>query len=196
MRKEKEENLLEKTVEFLLQGRSFNMGELSDELGVARKTLYNHFHSRDELLEKTVAYFFEVKRNQVERIIEMDMSFLDRARMLLGHLAEVIGSTEQFCTRRVLKDTEVEEMYKKSYEIIKQKVARFLTEGQEEGWVRNDAPPRTISNMFFSLILGSIHNRDSEDSYASYMTLLIWGLASDKARSSGIMMPPLPGSGT
>jgi len=195
VKKEKEERLLDRTVDYLLEGKPFTMDELSRDLGVARKTLYNHFHSREELLEKTAVHFFERERVRVESILERELPFLDRGRMLMEHLADVIGTTEQFCARRVFRDTELETLYKRSYEIIKQKVARFLAEGQEEGWVRDDASPRLISNMFFSLILGSIHNLDSEDSYASYMGLLIRGLASDKARSSGIGLPFLPGSG-
>jgi AcrR family transcriptional regulator len=192
MKKEKRDQLLEKTVEFLLEEKTFNMENLAAEIGVVRKTLYNHFKSREELLEETINYFFLSNINKMEEIIEKDQPFIQRGDLLLNHLGNLISSTERFCSHREIRDSQIEEKYRQNYDMIKHKIALFVKEGQEEGWIRSDTPLKALGHLFFSLVLGSIHNRDEVDSYSSYLLLLMQGLAGEKARANGIVPSPLP----
>ncbi|MDC7223665.1 MAG: TetR/AcrR family transcriptional regulator [Spirochaetales bacterium] len=186
MKKEKQERLLEQTVTYLLESKTFNMEGLATELGVVRKTLYNHFESREGLIRETIDYFFESNRNKMKEIIEEDLPYIKRGEMLLTHLGELIRSTERFCSHKEIRDSHVEEKYKESFVLIKQKISRFVEEGQEQGWIRSDTPLKAMAHLVFSLVLGSIHNREEEESYSSYLTLLIQGLAGEKARAIGI----------
>ncbi|MDC7220492.1 MAG: TetR/AcrR family transcriptional regulator [Spirochaetales bacterium] len=192
MKKEKKEHLLEQTVQFLLEEKPFNMENLATELGVVRKTLYNHFRSREGLIEETIEYFFRANRLKVEEIIDQDLPYLMRGDMLLKHLAELIDSTEKFCAHREIRDSDVEDMYRQSFDTIRKKISLFVKEGQLEGWLRSDTPLETMAHMVFSLVLGSIHNRSADQSYSSYLTLLMQGLAGDRARTIERDRSPLP----
>lgn len=63
----KEEIYLTKVIQlFRTEGLSLSMEEIADKIGVTKKTLYNHFENKDELIRKSLEKVLEDFRRSVD----------------------------------------------------------------------------------------------------------------------------------
>lgn len=180
----KERAILDRTVDYLLEGKPFTMADLAEELKVSRKTLYNYFESRENLLRLTAEHFFTQTGQALAERIKGKEPFLERSRMVLEELARRIERAEIICSRNALSSNQAEGLYKRIYRDLGKRIDAFIREGQTLQWVRDDLEPREISDLFVSLIIGSLHYRESSLSHEKYIAMAIQGLMSKEARKS------------
>ncbi|PVW15252.1 TetR/AcrR family transcriptional regulator [Marixanthomonas spongiae] len=58
--------------------KSVSMDDIASVLAVSKKTLYTYFDSKDLLIEKTICYIFTEHFNKIDRILEKEMSPLQK----------------------------------------------------------------------------------------------------------------------
>ena len=58
--------------------KSVSMDDIASALAVSKKTLYTHFDSKDLLIEKTIFYIFTEHFKKIDRILEKDLSPLQK----------------------------------------------------------------------------------------------------------------------
>jgi AcrR family transcriptional regulator len=191
--------ILDRTAQFLVEGSPFNMSDLARDLNISRKTLYNYFKNRSHLLQCTIDYFFEQMGSELEEKFDRDLPFLERGELILKQLADRIDRIERLCSQKVLLNSQVEIQYKRVYASIKKRVEIFIKEGQTLGWIRSELSPVNVADLYFSIIIGSLHYNESHESYGTYLVMVIQGLMSDGARKktptvlNEIGRPRLPG---
>ena len=75
--------------EFSKKGLKFTMDDVSRNLGISKKTLYNVFDSKEEMLLAVVDYCFsDIKRSEQAILVDPEMDVVDKIRNIIIVLPE------------------------------------------------------------------------------------------------------------
>ena len=131
------------------------MDELASELGISKKTLYNHFSGKAEMLELVVQDLKLEVTNGVDRImLQEELDFKEKLVSILSFTGKVLGDLEpEFLIDLKKSNPEVS----KELEDYKREAAfnRFnflLDEGIKKGYVKPDVNKSMAVLVYASLI--------------------------------------------
>ncbi len=144
------ENLLKKVNDLYTRYgiRSITMDDVSRELGISKKTLYQHVKDKNDLVDKVMMYEFSIKRSFVEK---------GNSRNAI----EDIFSLNNMINK-IIKETNPSKMYdlKKYYPVVFEKMAKLKREktmnmmiqnfrkGKNEGLYRKDFDEEILAKMY------------------------------------------------
>ena len=82
------ETILQKANDmFLTLGyKSVTMDDIAAELGISKKTIYQHFANKNELVEESALHLFEQIATGVDQIIAQDYNSIDEMFMIRNFL--------------------------------------------------------------------------------------------------------------
>ena len=129
--------------------RSVTMDEIAKHLGISKKTIYQHFKDKEEIIIQSTALYFE-KEHQVMDEIE------NGAENAVEHLFNLT-----ICLRDRIKNTntsvffDLKKYYQKAFEkyksykhdVIFNSVLKNLRRGIEEGLFRSDINPEILAYL-------------------------------------------------
>ncbi len=129
--------------------KSITMDDLCRELGISKKTLYQHVDDKQDLIRKVIGHEIEMQRNAMEKMFRSEMNAIDELMHVNKyiHLSQSIHSpTFYFDLKKYYPDIYnewIEYKRKKMYEMI----MRNLKKGIAEGLFRKDMDARIISKL-------------------------------------------------
>jgi AcrR family transcriptional regulator len=85
---------------FKVKGLTLNMEEIAQNLGITKKTLYNNFSSKQELIGTVVNYFYSELDNKIQQSIQKSTNAIES----FFDIAEVISTEIGKCGTLLLKD--------------------------------------------------------------------------------------------
>ncbi len=151
-----EQRIIDSTVKQIKQFglRRFTMDDIARDLGISKKTLYNHYPSKNELLRAVVEWVEEQERTITDQALAGAVSWLERLDAVL--------SVYSFANLPYRLMNEVNQSYLGELEGIsrighyKSSVLReILQEGLEIGKLKPEINPEviilTLDKMFFTL---------------------------------------------
>lgn len=129
--------------------KSITMDDLCRELGISKKTLYQHVEDKNDLIRKVIDYEIEMQREAMEKMFRSEMNAIDELMHVNRqiHLSQSIHSpTFYFDLKKYyppIYNEWVEYKRKKLYDMI----IRNMEKGVEEGLYREDMDARIISKL-------------------------------------------------
>ena len=167
--------------------RSFTLESLATEIGIARKTIYNHFPGRETLVEAAFLYDAELWVAEVQRIVESRLqSFTDKASLLMKLTADRLRERgEVFAQaagvrRQLLRDQNAETFR----DVVIGPLTRLLSEGVTSGHIRKDIDLELVSRGLLNVILGHDSRAgDRSDALAAILSEMLY------AMSVGVLTP-------
>ena len=83
-------SILKSTIKvFNKKGLKLTMDDVTDYMGISKKTIYKYFDSKEQIFEQIVDYIFDdIKRREKEIISEEGLSLEARTRKLLSAFPE------------------------------------------------------------------------------------------------------------
>lgn len=177
---------------FLAKGFSkVTMDELVQQLGISKKTMYQHFHSKDELLDAAVEWqMLEVSSN-IRTITQSSDDFVTKLYSMwqyIGHFVCHISSQFRDDIRRFRPDIwkRIEEMRRK---MILGNFSKMIDEGIRLGLVRDDLSKDAMVLMYLSAIQGVVNPEtlaqypfSIEDAFRTIMRIYLDGILTESAR--------------
>lgn len=146
------QNILNKAEKlFLTLGiRSVSMDDISRQMGISKKTLYQYFDNKDELVKTVIESHVEREQEEMETISNEAQNALDEL-YLIGH--KVINNIKDV-SASTLHD--LQKYYRSSFEILMEKQNHFIynffikniKRGIYEGHYRDDLNPDIIARIF------------------------------------------------
>ena len=155
MDKKRNEIIDKSAMIFLRHGiRSVTMDDLARELGVSKKTFYNYFKDKDDLVTRIVSTLIE--RNQVA--CEIGRLKSETAIDALMNISEF--STRLFTEIHSSVFYDLQKYYPEAWKIIKDHRFEFVSEqitqniirGQEEGLYIAELDPKIMSGIHLSIV--------------------------------------------
>lgn len=147
------ENILEKAKElFLKHGvKTIGMDDIANALHISKKTIYQHFSSKDELVKITLEHFSELAFEKVNNLIGKCETPIHEHYEIEYAINDFLGKDSDSVCFFQLKKYYPEldyELYQKKYDNIKKLVSQNLTEGIKMGLYRAEIDKDFISSQF------------------------------------------------
>ncbi|HUL43524.1 MAG TPA: TetR/AcrR family transcriptional regulator [Bacteroidota bacterium] len=180
------------------RGRFFSSGfskvtmdELSQELGISKKTMYQQFPSKDDLLDQTIEWQIIEMTGSIRQIFESSDDFITKLSAMwdaFGHMACRINKAFLDDVRRHRPDLwkRIEEVRKKN---IIENFALMIDEGISRGLIRQDVNKEVVILMYLSSIQGVVnpeslaqYSFSTEDALKTIFRVCLDGILTDKAR--------------
>ncbi len=183
---DRKSEILEEVLNRLLEGASLTVIELVDELSISRKTLYNYFSNREELLAQVTELYFDRLENTIARIINSEKSCHDRGRELFAILPKTVQQVELLSRHRA-KDIDFMRSFNfRSYSRLKALITEYMEEGQRSGIIKSGIVAHRVADLFFTLLKGNVYFGDqlscdsAEQRFHDYTRIIIVGLFNSK----------------
>jgi AcrR family transcriptional regulator len=140
---------------FLRHGiKSVTMDDLARELGMSKKTIYNHFKDKDELVKSIVS-----------TLIERNRTACESGRIKAENAIEALMNISEYSTRLFTEIHtsvffDLQKYYPEAWSIIKQhrlafvsnQITQNIIRGQEEGFYISELDPKIMSGIHLALI--------------------------------------------
>ena len=143
---------------FLAHGFSrVTMDRLSADLGVSKRTLYQHFDSKEQLLYAVVTRFLEETSASVEAIIgRRESDVLDRLAALMDYMSRRLAGVSLVFLEEL--ERHAPDMWSEVQEFRRRRIAENFLKlyrlGRRQKLFAPDPDPRLSTQLFLSLVQG------------------------------------------
>ncbi len=171
--------------------RSISMDDIARHLSVSKKTLYQHFADKEDLITLVMETHIEINKKQYEAITENASNAIDE-------LAQI-----SVCLRKDMSETnpsvlfDLEKFHPKAWTVwlnhknkyIRESVVRNIKQGIEEGYYRTEVHPEIIATVRIEQIsIGFDENIFPRNHYAltevqsQMFDHFVYGLCTEKGK--------------
>jgi len=174
--------------------RGVTMDDLAGELGMSKKTLYQHFANKNSLLEAVMqGKFHEVDADLGDAIAGCAQDFLGALRQLLVCLQKHTEELQAAFVRDVRRSAP--ELFRKVEawrgKIIQRHFTRLLSAGQEVGLIRKDIPLQVAIGILLGMTQAIVNpakvaelNLTPRSAFSAVITVFLEGMITTKGRTS------------
>jgi TetR/AcrR family transcriptional regulator, cholesterol catabolism regulator len=174
--------------------RSVTMDDLSEELGVSKKTVYAHFPSKIVLLEAVLADKFagvEAKLKEIARAYPHDFSaalheLLANMQLELDEIKPPFVRDMRQKAPHVFKTVE-----RRRAKLIERFFGKLFIEGQRTGMVRKDIPAKLMIEILLAAVQAIVNPVKVEElgltpktGFASVLKVVLEGVITRKGRKT------------
>ena len=129
----KEEIVKRALNDFMQYGfKTFTMDDLASKMGISKKTLYEHFPSKNDLVEAVLDYALDMSCKNVDAFVQGDGSVIENVYLNQEKVKEIFNINSD---RPIW---ELQKYYSKTYERMEiefaKSDARFMDKLLEKGW--------------------------------------------------------------
>ncbi|WP_224487829.1 TetR/AcrR family transcriptional regulator [Robertkochia flava] len=172
------EIILNKSAEmFLHYGfKSVTMDEIAAQLGISKKTIYQHYRNKTELVEASVFYVFETICSEIDRVCGQDKSpireLYEIKKVVREHLKN--ESSSPYNQLKKFYPKLFTQLIQKQYNVMIESVTENLHRGIAMGLFRDDIDVFFISRIYISG-MNSIKDEElfpNENHSIQYLTTL------------------------
>lgn len=169
--------------------KSVTMDELASQQGISKKTLYNYFTDKNDLVDKVLRFTCNAQNHGIATICEKNLNAIDESLEITDFIFKHINALHPSIMFDLQKYHAMawENFKKLKREKIKECFTANITKGIKEGYYREDLNIPVIVHLYtgrFDLIFDEDELPSSEfDQGKSYLEMYryhIRGIASDK----------------
>lgn len=132
--------------------KSITMDDLSHELGISKKTLYEHVQDKKDLITKVTDFELREKGKSFQEISNRNLNAVEETFEVNRHVLQVIQEYNP------AKYRDLKKYYPEIYEQIKhvqrermfRSMIRNIRKGKEEGLYREDVDEEVIAKLYVS----------------------------------------------
>jgi AcrR family transcriptional regulator len=140
--------------------RSVTMDEIAAEAGISKRTLYEKFSNKEDLLEKLLGNLWIEHRKMINQIIDANTSCLMAILNIMKHVTDELKNELTFKSRECffydLKKfyPKIEKKNKDNFDIYRSFMVKHLKKGIEQQTVRENLNLDLVSTLLITQIEG------------------------------------------
>lgn len=170
--------------------RAVTMQQIAKELGISKKTLYQYFESKADLVHQMVQFHIAMEREMMQKIIEGEKNAIDEiieiGQHVIQHLRQV-NPTSIYDLKRLYPKTW--KLFDEHKLFIAETIHQNLEKGIKQGWYRSDFNIEIITRLYVSKIDAIIDitvfpaHFSKADIYKEMLKYHIHGVANEKGET-------------
>tara|TARA_B100000900_G_scaffold409682_1_gene426061 strand:+ start:552 stop:1160 length:609 start_codon:yes stop_codon:yes gene_type:complete len=132
--------------------RSVTMKDVADHLGVSKKTLYNHFKDKDELIRKIIKAKIELDIAVFKTASTKSPNAIEELHMHSKYVIETFKAINPSVFHDLKKSYPEawKDIYKHKWDFVYHTILRNINRGITEGLYRNDIHKEIYAKMYVS----------------------------------------------
>jgi len=172
--------------------RGVTMDDLARELGMSKKTLYEHFSSKTALVEAAILHKFRGIYAELERITSGSSSaFPATLHQLLSYIQQQTGEIQPPFLRDIRRQPEMFNIVESGRrEMIQRYLGKLIGRGRKAGVVRDDVPAELITEIILGALEKILNPAKMAElditpkaGYAAIIAVILEGVITEKGRS-------------
>ena len=168
------QNIIQKAAElFLLYGfKSLTMSDMAKEMGVSKKTIYEHFDSKDDLIKTTTDHVHQQIDDGIDNIVNRKLNPIEEMFTIKSFVMEVLMGNRgapEYQLKKYYPQIH-DSMRTRQFNKIQECVVDNLHRGINEGLYREELHIAFIARIYYVGITG-IADQDifSPDEFSSHL---------------------------
>lgn len=169
--------------------RSVSMDDIARDLGMSKKTLYEHFRTKQGLVETIAVRFIEVDKREIEQISRQSENALDEIVQVARYVIQTLRKVPEIALYDMKKYyhgcwSHFDRFHK---EFIYNTIHANIERGKEEGLYRADADAEILAKLYVgkSMLITDqdmfpMYQYPKADLFRQLILYHIHGLASEK----------------
>ena len=147
--------ILEKTFELVMKYgiKSVSLDDISRGIGISKKTIYQYFENKKDLVGNVVKNFIEEDEKVITSIVENADTAIEGIHKIAKHVLQMLRKMSPsmiFDTKKYFPEI-WDSLEKGHFNFIRQTIAANILRGQEEGLYIKEIDHDIISRLYISL---------------------------------------------
>jgi len=186
--------------EFFAHGFSkVTTDDLAAMLGISKKTLYQHFDSKEQILRESLYLMRDEIVAAIDGFVsDPGLGFMEKFRGILGAVGMRMARVRRPYFDDIRKKApelwaEIEAFRRERILLM---MTRLIREGSERGELRKDVEPEIFMMMFFAIVQNVITPEvlaevpfSASAVFESFITVMLTGILTDEARAAHTIAP-------
>ena len=129
--------------------KSITMDDIAKHLGMSKKTIYNYFSEKDEVVNMLMDAGIEQDKKQFRDIADKAQNVVDEFFKMMQCLSSIIGKLNPnvFYDLQKYHNGAWGKFVKFKSEFILQMVEECISKGIKQGYIRTDANPKILARL-------------------------------------------------
>lgn len=153
------ELILEKAKEmYLTLGfKGVTLDDISQEMSISKKTIYQHYANKNELVEAVGTYLMQVIFDEIQKIAASGCNAVQELFEIRKYLRRTLEDKYRLAAYQLMKFfPEIsQKMHMRQFDRMKESVTRNLEKGIQEGLYRPEINLEFVSRIYFAGISGT-----------------------------------------
>jgi len=145
------QNIINKASDlFLKYGYSkVTTDEIAGFAGISKKTLYNHFTNKEDLLVSVIDQIFSTLETDLQEVLAGNANYKEKLRLVISAVSKALSQLNH----HFLQDIQVkmpivwDDLVRRKETLVKKYFGQMLEEGRQQGLVRTDINPDVLMLM-------------------------------------------------
>lgn len=155
--------ILEKTGEIFLKFgfKSVTMDDIANDLGISKKTIYQYFKNKEDLIAQVVAIIHQDLIAKIDYVCSLEFNAIEEnfeIKKIFKNLFKEADSSPMHQLQKYYPKI-ANNVTKTQFKVFKECVKNNITKGIEQGLYQKNINTSVISTFYFALAM-SIHNND------------------------------------
>lgn len=164
-----QQDIVSKAVEmFLTYGfKSVTMDEIASEMGVSKKTIYQHFENKNDLVEACTLYMFDVIANGIEQICASDKNPISELYEIKNFVLKNLKDEKATAFYQLKKyyPKIYAKLHEKEFEMVDTCIIENLRKGVSLGYYRPEINIEFVARIYYS----GMHSIQEESIFSTEM---------------------------
>lgn len=131
--------------------RQVKMDDVASELGISKRTLYEIFDKKEDLLYEGVKYYLGERRSQMEQRAKSCNNVMEIILLAYKQKVEEVRQTNPCFYTDLVKYPKVARYLAQQNQQMLTNMTKFIERGIEEGYFRKEVNPELVAKLFDAL---------------------------------------------
>ncbi len=187
------EKIISKSTElhFKYGMKNVTMDQLAQELGMSKKTLYQYFANKTELVKETVNFIFDKIQSEIDKICMMKLNPYEEILSIKKIIQDMLRKNNvspHYQLKKYYPEI-AKDLEQKKFKSIMECLEHNLNKGMKQGYYKKDLDKEFIKRMYFAntLAIGDQglfppEKFDKEELMNEFVKMFLTGISTKKGR--------------